>query len=200
MKAPAAAVELLDLSVREFAERLADGRTDAGGGSTAAVVLAISAGLAGMAARASREAWEGGPGAIAQADALRARAVPLVEADAKVYAEALATLRSRDELEPGERDDAIRQALSRAAEVPLAIAETASDVAELASAIAELGSEEVRGDAAAAAVLAAAAARAAANLVVINLAAARDDDRVARARLLVERSAACAKRALGPGA
>jgi len=200
MKAPAASAELLDLSVREFAERLADGRTDAGGGSTAAVVLAISAGLAGMAARASREAWEGGPGAIAQADALRARAVPLVEADAKVYAEALATLRSRDELEPGERDDAIRQALSRAAEVPLAIAETASDVAELASAIAELGSEEVRGDAAAAAVLAAAAARAAANLVVINLAAARDDDRVARARLLVERSAACAKRALGPGA
>ena len=200
MKAPAAATELLDLSVREFAERLADGRTAAGGGATAAAVLAISAGLAGMAARASRDAWEGGPGAIAQADALRARAVPLVEADARVYAEALETLRSRDELDPGERDETIRQALSRAAEVPLAIAETAYDVAELASAIAELGTEEVRGDAAAAAVLAAASARAAANLVAINLAAARADERVARARLLAERSAACARRALGPGA
>jgi methenyltetrahydrofolate cyclohydrolase len=200
MKAPAAAIELLDLSVREFAERLADGRTAVGGGSTAAIVLAISAGLAGMAARASRDAWEGGPGAIAQANALRARAVPLVEADARVYAEALETLRSRDELDPDERDEAIRQALSRAAEVPLAIAETGCDVAELASAIAELGSEEVRGDAAAAAVLAAASARAAANLVVINLAAARADERVARARLLVERSAACATRALGRGA
>ena len=186
MKTPTAPAELLDLSVREFAERLADGRTAAGGGSTAAVVLAISAGLAGMAARASRDTWEGAPGAIAQADALRARVVPLVEADAKVYAEALATLRSRDELDPAERDEAIRQALSRAAEVPLAIA--------------EFGSEEVRGDAAAAAVLAAAGAQAAANLVVINLAAARADERVALARLLVERSAACARRALGRGA
>lgn len=200
MKATAASAELLDLSVREFAERLADGRTAAGGGSAAAVVLAISAGLAGMAARASRDAWEGAPGAIAQADALRARVVPLAEADAEVYAEALETLRSRDELDPGERDEAIRQALSRAAEVPLAIAEAGYDVAELAAAIGELGSEEVRGDAAAAAVLAAASARAAANLVEINLAAARDDERVARARLLVERSGACARRALGRGA
>ena len=82
MKTPTAPAELLDLSVREFAERLADGRTAAGGGSTAAVVLAISAGLAGMAARASRDTWEGAPGAIAQADALRARVVPLVVADA----------------------------------------------------------------------------------------------------------------------
>ncbi len=200
MKTPTAPAELLDLSVREFAERLADGRTAAGGGSTAAVVLAISAGLAGMAARASRDTWEGAPGAIAQADALRARVVPLVEADAKVYAEALATLRSRDELDPAERDEAICQALSRAAEVPLAIAETGYDVAELASTIAELGSEEVRADAAAAAVLAAAGAQAAANLVVINLAAARADERVVLARLLVERSAACARRTLGRGA
>lgn len=198
MKVPAASAELVDLSVREFAERLADGRTAAGGGSTAAVVLALSAGLAGMAARASCDAWEGAPGAIAQADALRARVMPLAEADAKVYAEALETLRSRDELDPGERDEVIRGALSRAAEVPLAIAEAGSDVAELAAAIGELGNEEVRGDAAAAAVLAAAAARAAANLVEINLAAARDDERVARARLLVERSGACARRTLGP--
>jgi len=197
MKAPAASAELLDLSIREFAEQLANGRTAAGGGSAAAVVLAISAGLAGMAARASRDAWEGAPGAMAQADALRARVLPLVEADAEVYAEALETLRTRDELEPGERDEAICQALSRAAEVPLAIAEAGYDVAELATAIAELGGEEVRGDAAVAAVLAAAGARAAANLVEINLAAARDDERVARARLLVERSGACAMRALG---
>ncbi len=198
MKVPVASAELLDLSVRDFAERLADGRSPAGGGSTAAAVLAISAGLAGMAARASH-AWEGAPGAIAQADTLRARVVPLVEADAKVYAEALETLRSRDELDSGKRDEAIRGALSRAAEVPLAIAEVGYDVAELAAAIAELASEEVRGDAAAAAVLAAAGARAAANLVEINLAAARDDERVARARLLVERSEACARRALGRG-
>jgi formiminotetrahydrofolate cyclodeaminase len=200
VKAPPASVELMDLSVREFAERLADGRTAAGGGSTAAVVLAISAGLAAMAARAASDSWEGAPGAIAQAGALRARVAPLAEADAKVYAEALETLRSRDELDPGERDEAIREALSRAAEVPLAIAEAGYDIAELACAIGELGSEEVRGDAAAAAVLAAAGARAAANLVVINLAAAHDDERVARARLLVERSEACARRALGRGA
>ena len=200
MKAPDASAELLDLSVREFAEALAGGRTAAGGGSAAAVVVAISAGLAGMAARASRDAWEGAPGAIAQADALRARAVPLAKLDAEVYAAALETLQNRDELDPGERDEAIRRALSRAAEVPLAIAEAGYDVAELAATIAELGSEEVRGDAAAAAVLAAAGSRAAANLVEVNLAAARDDDRVARARLLVERSGACSRRALGRGA
>ncbi len=200
MKAGAASAELLDLSVRDFAEQLAEGRITAGGGSAAAAVLAISAGLAGMAARASRNAWEGAVGAMAQADALRARVVPLAKADAEVYTEALETLRSRNELEPGERDEAIRKAVDRAAEVPLAIAEAGYDVAELAAAIAELGSEEVRGDAAAAAVLAAAGASAAANLVEINLSATRDDERVARARILVERSRACARRALGPAA
>ena len=199
MKTPTAPAELLDLSVREFAERLADGRTAAGGGSAAAVVLAISAGLAGMAARRRATPGRAHPGRSrggrppCQGGAAGRGGREGVRRGARDAAE---SRRAR----PWRAGSGHTPALSRAAEVPLAIAETGYDVAELASTIAEFGSEEVRADAAAAAVLAAAGAQAAADLVVINLAAARADERVALARLLVERSAACARRALGRGA
>jgi formiminotetrahydrofolate cyclodeaminase len=161
------------------------------GGSVAAIVVALAAALVAKAARLSRTSWRHAPGAVAQAEALRARVMPLAEADAAAYAEAIAALEARD---PG-----LGEALSRAAQVPLVIAAAAADVASLAKSVAEEGDPNTRGDAAAAAVFAHAAAQAAAHLVEINLSATRDDERVLVARALAETAQRAADAALATG-
>jgi methenyltetrahydrofolate cyclohydrolase len=161
------------------------------GGSVAAVVVALAAALVAKAARLSRASWRNAAGAVAQAEALRARVAPLAEADATAYANAIAALQARD--------PELGTALSRAAHVPLVIAEAAADVACLASSVAEEGDPDARGDAATAAVFAQAAARAAAHLVEINLSATRADERVVVARALVEAADRAAEAALGAG-
>jgi formiminotetrahydrofolate cyclodeaminase len=166
--------------VAELLDELASKAPTPGGGSVAALVVAMAAGLVAMAARTSK-GWSESAGAAAQADSLRRRAAPLVERDAAVYAESLQVMREPPAGRAEERDDAIALALARAAEVPLEITDLAADTAELAVVVAERGNEAARPDAAAAAVLAAAAAQAAANLVAVNLAATHDDRRVAGA-------------------
>jgi methenyltetrahydrofolate cyclohydrolase len=154
----------------------------------AALVVAMAAGLLAMAARASREGWSDAAGAVAQAESLRRRVTPLADEDARAYEAALVAMGSPSGASGDERDADIADALSRAAQVPLEIAEVAADAAALAATVAERGNESVRGDAAAAGVLSAAAARAVANLVAINLASSADDTRVMRARKLAEQA------------
>jgi methenyltetrahydrofolate cyclohydrolase len=137
----------------------------------------MSAGLVAMAARISDDV-----GAVAQAESIRERVTPLAGEDAQAYREALSAMRAPSGETGEQRDESIRRALVRAAEVPLRIAEAAGNAAALAASVAEHGSEAVRGDAQTAALLAAAAARSAANLVAINLAAGADNELVARAR------------------
>ena len=188
--------DLLDIPLRDFLDTLAGEGPAPGGGSAAAVVVAMSAGLVAMVARASKDHWPEAGGVIGQAEALRARVAPLAQADAEAYTAALATLRGRDELEERYRDQKLRAVLERAAEVPLQIAEAGSDVASLAALLVENGNPEVRADAAAAAVLAEGGTRAAAKLVAVNL-AATGDDRVTQADRLVKHAAEAANRALG---
>ena len=185
-------------TVGEFCDTVAAESSAPGGGSVAAVVTTFAASLAAMAARFSGEQWEDAAGAVAQAEALRARALPLADEDARAYESYLAALHLPRELEPAARDAAIGEALSRAAEVPLAIAETALDVASLAADLAERGNPNLRGDAAAAALLAEASVRATANLVEINLATREGDERVERARELVETARRISRRVLEP--
>jgi formiminotetrahydrofolate cyclodeaminase len=101
------------------------------------------------------------------------------------------------DLEPEVRNTLIGETLSRAADVPLEIAECAASVSELAAEIAVCGNPNLRGDAAAAAILASSAARVAANLVEINLSTVEGDDRVERARAIVRSAEAAAARATG---
>lgn len=170
-----------------------------GGGSVAALVVGLAASLTAMAARFSTEQWEDATGAVAQAEALRLRALPLADEDARAYENFLLARRMPEDVEPEARDAAIGDALSRAADVPLAIAETALDVASLACELAERGNPNLRGDAATAVLLAEAAARATANLVEINLATREGDERVERARELVEQARRISRRVLEPG-
>lgn len=187
--------DLLDLRLREFLDGLAAEAPIPGGGAAAAISAAMAASLVSMAARSTPD-WEEARGVAAQAEAVRARVAPLALADADAYAEVHAVLRLPAEVEAPRRDEALGKALVRAAELPLAIAESAADAAQLAALAAERGAGMARGDALAAAILAEAATRAAARLVEINLALGAGDPRVVRARELAAAAAEALDRAL----
>src|SRR5438105_2294973 len=165
MRPSMAADDLLDAPLREVLETLAGEGPAPGGGSAAAIVVAMAAGLVAMVARASKGHWPEAGGVVGQAEAFRARVAPLAQADAEAYVQALTALRQRDELEPRYRDQKLRAALDQAAEIPVKIAEAGADLATLAALLVERGNPEVRADAAAAAVLAEGGTRAAAKLV-----------------------------------
>jgi glutamate formiminotransferase/formiminotetrahydrofolate cyclodeaminase len=194
----AAPLDFSHKSVAEFCETISAETSAPGGGSVAAVTGALAASLAAMAARFSREQWEDAAGAVAQAEALKARLLPLAEEDARVYESVLLALRMPREVEEEVRDAAIGDALSRAADVPMAIAEASLDVATLAAELAERGNPNLNGDAATAVFLAEAAVRASANLVEINLATREGDERIERARELVEMVRRISRRVLEP--
>jgi methenyltetrahydrofolate cyclohydrolase len=186
---------LLDLPLREFLDEVtAEGRTP-GGGSVAALVTAIAAGLLAKVARASGATWPEAPGIAAQAESLVSRSAPLVQAAADQYEAALRARAESGEGQGARLDFELGQAYANAAEPPLEIARTASDVAFLALTIAQNGDLALRADAVTAALLAAAAARAAAELVAVNLTAAADDPRVLEAAKAAEEAARAAEAA-----
>lgn len=166
-----------------------------GGGAVAALAAALAADLV-RAAAASAAEWEDRPGVAAQAAALRARLAALAQTNEAAYAAALAALGAPAGVAQEQRDFHIAEALSRAADVPLAIASAACDVADLAAVVARDGDPRRRADAAAAAALADGAVRAAANLVATNLVAGADLERTRRAAAFAEHSARAANRAL----
>jgi methenyltetrahydrofolate cyclohydrolase len=184
-------------TVGELCETVAAETSAPGGGSVAAIAGALAASLVAMGARFSDQ-WGEAAGAVAQAEALRARLLPLADEDAVAYENFLLARRMSREVEPEVRDAAIGDALSRAADVPLAIAGAAHDVASLAADLADRGNPNLRGDAATAALLAEAATRSAANLVEINLATHEGDERIARTRDLVEATRRISRQVLEP--
>jgi methenyltetrahydrofolate cyclohydrolase len=187
-----------DRPFEELLDTIAAETPAPGGGSVAAFVTEMAASLAAMAARFAHD-WDGAAGAVAQAETLRHRAAPLAVEDAVAYENVLTAMRMPKDLEPEVRNTLIGETLSRAADAPLRIAETAADVAELSAEIAECGNPNLRGDAAAASILATSAARVAANLVEINLTTMEGDDRVERARAVVRSAERASRRALGDG-
>lgn len=190
------AVAYTDLPFEELLDTIAAETPAPGGGSVAAFVTEMAASLAAMAARFAHD-WDGAAGAVAQAETLRHRAAPLALENAVAYENVLTAMRMPKELEPEVRNTLIGETLSRAADIPLAIAECAATVSELAAEIAVRGNPNLRGDAAAAAILASSAARVATNLVEINLATTEGDDRIERARAFVRSAEAAARRSVG---
>ena len=174
-----------------FLEMVASHETAPGGGASAAVAVALVAGLSGMTARLSADQLADATGPAERADRLRRRVAPLAQEDATAYGRVLAAYRNQDDGTPGIRQERIRAALSGATDVPLAIAETGTEVAEVAARLARGGNPNLRGDAAA--LLAEAGVRAAAVLVEINtMAGETSDDRVERVGQCVVRAASAA--------
>lgn len=188
-----------DVRLGDFLEGLAGGTPAPGGASAAALTAAFAAGLVTMVARRSVESWGDAAGAAAQARELQAKLVPLAAATDEAWVAALSALGDARHGGSMERDAELEEKLTRAAEVPLAIAEAAADIAQLAAVVAELGDGTYRSDAAAAAVLAAGAARASAHFVAINLGTRRDDEWSRRAAATSDAAAEAAARALDAG-
>ena len=156
------------------------------GGTAAAVVAAMAASLVVMVGRTSPE-WPDGTEIAIEAATLRDRLVALGAEDVRAFAAVLSAVRNPAESAAG----ALVEALVRASEVPLEIAQSAADVAQLAARAADEGKSQLRPDANAAAILAEAATRAAASLVRVNVAALPcDTDTVTTAELLAAARAA----------
>jgi formiminotetrahydrofolate cyclodeaminase len=169
------------LRIDDLLDAIASRAPAPAGGSTAALVGALSAALCAKVARISDDG-----GAFAQAEALRRRLTGLAAEDAAAFTAALEQLRERDD------DFDLGRALAQAADVPLRIAEACADVAALGAALAESGKPDLQPDARTASLLAAAATRSAAHLVEVNLGATPGDKRVSRGRLLADGAAAAA--------
>jgi methenyltetrahydrofolate cyclohydrolase len=153
-----------------------------GGGSSAAVTLALGAALVEMSAALAHQPEPG-----ARAGALRAEALELAEAELGSYAPVLEAVRlPRDD---PSRSGRLEEALLEASRTPLAIAERAAEAAELGASVAAASSPSVRGDAVTGALLCEAACAAAAGLVEINLARQSSAPALERARAAAGRAA-----------
>lgn len=184
----------LEQPLASFLDSVASDEPAPGGGAAAAMVVALAAGLSGMAARLSADHLADATGLAERVDRLRRRVAPLAQEDATAYGHVLAAYRNQEDDDPEFRRERIQTALSGAADVPLAIAETGAEVAEVAARLAREGNPNLRGDAVAAALLAEAGVRAAAVLVEINTTAGEiSDDRIGRADELVARAAGAAR-------
>jgi formiminotetrahydrofolate cyclodeaminase len=168
------------MPVGRFLDELSADRPDPGGGSAAALTVALAAGLCVMTARLSAprlaaQAAELAAELAAEAERLRTSVAALAQADADGYRGVLEARR----LPPGTpgRSESISAALSAASAVPTQIVEAGVQVAGLAMRLAEEGNPNLRGDAMTAALLADAGARAAGRLVAINLADVPGDDK-----------------------
>jgi formiminotetrahydrofolate cyclodeaminase len=180
----------LDLRYGELLEAVSQ-RGGPGAGAVAALSAASAAALVELAARATKaDDWPEAAGAAAQARRLRERLVPLARKDAEAYQEAMSQLRERGD------DFALGEALAKAADIPLEIADHAENVSALAAEAAGRATPDLRADAAAAAALALGAAWAAAKLVEVNLAMHSEDARLARARAIATGATRTAREAL----
>lgn len=185
---------LTGLSLPALLEELAAPREVPGAGSALAATLAAAAAVVQMAARLSPDSWVDAAGVAAQAEALRERAVQLVDEDADAYRLALEARAAADETARLEqRDWALGQVTAAAAEPPLALARLAGDLTELCAAAGARVEPRVHADVAAAAALAAAVARGARELVATNLTALPGDARIEEADRILAAAEAVAR-------
>lgn len=188
---------LSDRPLREVLDGVAAATPAPGGGSSAAVVCALAAGLVQMVAGLTL-AHDDADGELRRlhdrAAVLRDAAAALGELELRAYAPVLAAMRRS--VDDPERPAALDAALSQAADSPLAIARVATAVAELAVEAARRGRPQLRGDAVTGVLLAEAAAAAASRLAVINLEGRPGDQRLDELERLVRDAARARSAAL----
>ena len=184
------------MTVTTLLDRVRAERAAPGGGSVACVTVALAAALLEMGARQSGADFDEADGAVAQAAALRRGALRLAAEDAEVFDTADATLRSPSGDDQEARDAAIGLALDRAAAVPVAISDLASDVVELGAIVMTLTRDDRRADVATGVLLAEAACLAAGHLVEVNLTTMAGDERLVHAQHAARRAGKARERGL----
>ena len=177
------ATGVLDLAVHDFSAQLAAKQPTPGGGSAAALVGALGAGLVSMVCQytVGRERYadveEAAQRVLVRAEELRVELEQAVEEDVAAYgsySRAQSMPRETD-AEQGARNAALQMALRESTSVPLGVAERCTELLELAVEAAEIGNPFLISDAAVGAELAA-AARASAELNVrLNVGGLEDE-------------------------
>lgn len=170
-------------SIQAYLDKLASADPEPGGGSVAAQVAALGAGLVTMvtALTLGKEKYASVEDSMAEikerSEALRGELTGFITADAEAYAQVAAAMKlPRDtDAQKKERNGVMQTALKGAAEVPLKVAEAAAAVARLSLPAAEKGNPNAVSDAGVAVLLADAGAQSAALNVRINLAWIEDD-------------------------
>ena len=175
---------LIDLSVREFLERVASGEPVPGGGSIAALAAALGAALAEMVARLTvgrqnnadldREMTS----LINRAGNLREELTRAVDRDSEAYTKVIQAYRmpKATDDEKRLRHDAIQEAFKEAARVPYTVAEMAVEILGICGTAIEKGNKNAATDGLAGALMARSAVMAAVANVRINLQAITDKD------------------------
>lgn len=190
---------LADGSLGGVLDAFASSEPTPGAGPAAALTCSVASALVEMVSAIEQRgeaADSHGAGArAASAHALRAEALALADTDMEAYRAVLAVRRTREEPGYAER---LRDALSAAADPPLAIAEAAAEVARLAREAAGHARGGVRGEAVAAAALADAAATVCVAIVELNLGGAPEDPRLARVRELAPRQSGSSSSSASP--
>ena len=174
---PETTVQLADLTVDDFLDRLASSDPAPGGGSASALAGAMAAGLVGMVAEltAGREQYAEHDAAVREIGAAaaghRRTLMTLAQDDATAYDAVVRARRlpKETEAEQAARSAAIGASMLEAARIPMQIATESLDVLQLAERMAPIGNKNAVSDAGVAALLAVAALRGAILNVRINL-------------------------------
>lgn len=159
-------------TVRSFLDRIAARTPAPGGGGACAVSVGMAAALVAMVARFSNKQLPNAEQLAEAADALRAEALPLVDADAVAYEQLLTAFRDKS---PG-YDERVRMAAEAAADVPLQMTDIAARLAQLAAAL-RYSNKNLQGDLAIAATMCYLTAASAGQLVDLNVEAGDLDDK-----------------------
>ena len=167
------------------------------GGSAAAAVVAMAAGLVEKSARLSTEHWIGAANIGKRAAVVRKLATLLIDADVAAFTEYMKSLRAARGLHAADRERILAPARERIVEVPLSVVRSAAEVVGLAVEMAEHGNPNLRSDAFAAAQLAAGAARSASVTLADNV-RSNADLRLVEARRLAQGAIGSARRLRAP--
>ncbi len=173
---------LTEESILNYLERTASAEPVPGGGSAAALNGALAAALIEMTARLTleRKGFEAVRAEMeriaAAASGLRRRLAADIDRDAEAYRGVMAAFRlpKGTAEERAARERAVQEAVRRAAEVPLGVAEAALELLELGAAVVARGNPNAASDGATGVLAARAAARAAAQNVRINASSLRE--------------------------
>jgi glutamate formiminotransferase/formiminotetrahydrofolate cyclodeaminase len=167
--------------VEPFIEQLAAPTATPGGGSAAAASAAMAAGLATMVASMSRgkKAYQQHEAelteAIARLATLRDELKSAIDSDAESYAVVMKAYKQEKEMPDGDRIGIINAALKQATNVPLSVAENASEVITIAEKLRPITNPNMKSDLTTAIALAHAAIEGALANVEINLESLKDE-------------------------
>ena len=174
---------LVDLTLRDYLDRLASGAPTPGGGAAAALTGAQGAALVSMVCNLTigkkkyADVEEEMKEVLAKSESLRAKLTDLIDEDAAAFdkvSEAYGMPKGTDE-EKAARRAAIQEALKVAEAVPMETVEACLEVIRLAIVVAEKGNKNVVSDAAVAGILGHAGLLSAADNVRINLNLIKDE-------------------------